>query len=60
LLANIHIRRHEYVLGIKDLDRFLNMRPDGPTSDQARAVRAAAQRITSRLEQTITPPQFVY
>jgi tetratricopeptide (TPR) repeat protein len=60
LLANIHIRRHEYVLGIKDLDAFLNMRPEGATSDQARAVRAAAQRVVSRLEQTVTPPKFVY
>ena len=60
LLANIHIRRHEYVLGVKDLDTFLNMKPEGPTSDQARAVRAAAQRVVSRLEQAATTPQSVY
>jgi Tfp pilus assembly protein PilF len=60
LLANIHIRRHEYVLGVKDLDTFLNMKPEGPTSDQARAVRAAAQRLVSRLEQAAEPPKFVY
>jgi Tfp pilus assembly protein PilF len=60
LLANIHIRRREYVLGIKDLDTFLSMKPTGSGSDQARSVRDAAQRIASRLEQTVRPPQFVY
>jgi len=60
LLANIHIRRHEYISGIKDLDTFLSMKPQGPTSDQAREVRAAAQKIAARLEHTVTVPQFVY
>jgi tetratricopeptide (TPR) repeat protein len=60
LLANIHLRRQEYILGIKDLDTFLSMKPEGNTSDQARSVRAAAQKIVSRLEQAVTPPQFVY
>jgi Tfp pilus assembly protein PilF len=60
LLANIHIRKQEYILAIKDLDTFLAIKPDGPTSDQARGVRAAAQRIASRLEQAATTPQFVY
>jgi len=60
LLANIHIRKHEYILAIKDLDTFLAIKPDGPTSDQARGVRAAAQRIASQLEQAATTPQFVY
>jgi tetratricopeptide (TPR) repeat protein len=60
LLANVHIRRHEYVLGIKDLDTYLTMRPDGASSEQAREVRAAAQKIVSRLEQSTTAPQPVY
>ena len=60
LLANIHLRKHEYVLGIKDLDTFLNMKPEGPTSDEARAVRAAAQRVASRLQETVAAPKFVY
>jgi len=60
LLANIHIKRQEYILGIKDLDTFLNMKPEGPTSEQARAVRSAAQKIVTRLEHTVTVPQFVY
>ncbi len=60
LLANIHIRRQEYVLGIKDLDTYLSMRPDGASSDQAREVRAAALLVVSRREQTLAAPQFVY
>jgi len=60
LLANIHIRKQEYILAIKDLDTFLGMKPVGSSSQQARAVRDAAQRIASRLEQTVTPPNFVY
>jgi tetratricopeptide (TPR) repeat protein len=60
LLANIHIKRHEFILGVKDLDTYLSIRPDGPTSEQARQVRAAALRVASRREQATTPPQFVY
>jgi Tfp pilus assembly protein PilF len=56
LLANIHIRRQEYILGIKDLDTYLSMRPDGASSEQAREVRAAALRVVSRQEQTMTAP----
>jgi len=33
------------------------MRPDGTSSEQAREVRAAAQKIVSRQEQTTTAPQ---
>ena len=60
LLANVHIIRKEFTTAISELDTFLAMRPQGPTSDQARAVRAAALRIASRLEQTITLPTFIY
>jgi hypothetical protein len=60
LLGNIHIRKHEYALAVKDLDTFLNMKPDGPTADQVREVRAAAQKVASRLEQAAAPPKFVY
>ena len=56
LLANIHMRRQEYILGIKDLDTYLSMRPDGASSDQAREVRAAALQVVSRHEQTMTAP----
>ena len=56
LLANIHIRQHEYTLGIKDLDTFLSMQPTGPSSDQARAVRDAAERVAATLARTVSPP----
>jgi len=60
LLANVHIRRQEYILGIKDLDAYLSMRPEGASSEQAREVRAAALKVMSRREQTTTAPQLVY
>jgi Tfp pilus assembly protein PilF len=60
LMANIHIKQHQYVLGIKDLDTFLSMKPDGPISDQAREVRAAAQRMAPKLPPDVTPPKLVY
>src|SRR5467141_2164037 len=59
LLANVHIRRHEYVLGIKDLDTYLTMRPDGASSEQAREVRAAAQKIVARQEESAPAPEVV-
>src|SRR5258707_8412233 len=59
LLANVHIRRHEYALGIKDLDTYLTMRPDGASSEQAREVRAAAQKIVSRQEESTPAPEVV-
>jgi len=60
LMANIHIKRQEFVLGIKDLDTFLSMKPTGPTSDQARAVREAAERVMTRLQANVTAPQVAY
>ena len=60
LMANIHIKQHQYMLGIKDLDTFLSMKPEGPTSDQAREVRAAALRLVPKLEPNVTPPNLVY
>jgi Tfp pilus assembly protein PilF len=60
LLANIHIRRQEYILGIKDLDTYLSLRPEGASSERAREVRAAALRVVSRGEQMVTAPRSVY
>jgi tetratricopeptide (TPR) repeat protein len=62
LLANIYMKRNEYVMATKYLDIFLKMRPQGPTSEQARAVRVAATRILSRLQDQsiVVPPQLVY
>lgn len=60
VLANIHIRRHEYILGVQDLDTYLNMKPNGPTSDQARAVKEAAERVVNQVARMGSLPQFVY
>ena len=60
LMANIHIRQQEFVLGIKDLDTFLSMKPTGPSSDQARAVREAAERVMTRMQATVNQPQLSY
>jgi tetratricopeptide (TPR) repeat protein len=60
LLANIHIRRHEYILGIQDLDTYLSMRPNGSNSRQAREVRAAAQKVLERLQNVAATPKFLY
>lgn len=60
LLANIAIRRHDYRTAINELDTFLRLKPDGPTSDQARDVRNAAERVVNRFERIFSVPQFVY
>lgn len=60
LLANVHIRRHQYIMALNDLDIYLKFKPTGPTSDQARDVRNAAQRVVSRFERILSPPRFVY
>jgi tetratricopeptide (TPR) repeat protein len=62
LLANIYMKRNEYVMATQYLDIFLKMEPQGSTSEQARAVRAAATRIASRLQNqdAVAPPQVVY
>ena len=56
LLANVHMRRQEYILGIKDLNTYLSMRPDGASSEQAREVRSAARLMMSRREQAAPAP----
>src|SRR3989449_7127624 len=44
LLANIHIRKHDYPALLEDLDSYLKLAPDSPTSDQARQRREEVQR----------------
>ena len=62
LLANIYMKRSEFVMALKYLDIFLKLQPQGPTSEQARAVRAAATRIVTRLQSqnNVAPPQLFY
>lgn len=44
ILANVHIRRHQLPELVKDLDQFLKLQPNGPTSDRARHTRELAAR----------------
>ena len=44
LLANIHIRKRDYPALLKDLDSYLKLAPDSPTSDQARQTREKVRR----------------
>jgi Tfp pilus assembly protein PilF len=60
LLANVHIRRHEYVMALNELDKYLALKPTGPTAAQARDVRAAAQRVVSRFQRILMSPQLIY
>src|SRR2546423_7029408 len=53
LLANVHVRRHQYVMALSDLDTYLKLKPTGPTSDQARDVRNAAQRVVDRFQRIL-------
>jgi tetratricopeptide (TPR) repeat protein len=60
LLANIDVRRHDYRAAIRELDTFLHLRPDGPSSQQARDVRDAAERVVDRFSRIFSIPQFLY
>lgn len=60
LLANIYIRRHDYRSAITELDSFLRLKGDGPTSEQARDVRNAAERVVSRFARIFSTPRFLY
>lgn len=60
VLANVNIRRQDYRGAIRELDNFLRLKPEGPTSDQARDVRNAAERVVNRFMRMFSTPQFVY
>ncbi|HEX2714580.1 MAG TPA: tetratricopeptide repeat protein [Candidatus Acidoferrales bacterium] len=44
VLANIHIRKHDYPGLLQDLESYLKLEPQGPNSDKARAMRETVQR----------------
>lgn len=60
LLANIHIRKHDYKEAVSELDNYLRLKPDGAVSEQARKVRAATQRVMTRFAERYSAPQFFY
>jgi tetratricopeptide (TPR) repeat protein len=59
LLANIHIRKHDYPTLLQDLDSYLKLEPNGPTSEQARQTREKIQRALSNAQNapTVPPPK---
>jgi tetratricopeptide (TPR) repeat protein len=59
LLADIHNREKDYSAVLNDLDEYLKLDPDSPTSAKARALRATAQRALMEAQSTtvLTPPQ---
>jgi tetratricopeptide (TPR) repeat protein len=48
LLADIHLRQSNAAALVEDLDAYLKLKPDGPKSAKARAVRVDAQRALSQ------------
>lgn len=59
LLAEIHSREHDYRSLVSDLNEYLRLSPDGPTSARARAMResAQAQMFRSDGKPAVTPSQ---
>ena len=50
LLANIHIRKRDYPGLLGDLDTFLKLEQNGPTSDQVRQTREKVQRALANAQ----------
>ncbi len=56
LLANIHIRKRNYIALLQDLDSYLKLEPDGPMSDQARQTREKIQRALANAQNAPAAP----
>jgi tetratricopeptide (TPR) repeat protein len=52
VLTNIHLATHDYAAAIVDIDAYLNLDPDSPSSQQMRATR---ERVAKALGSTPTP-----
>jgi tetratricopeptide (TPR) repeat protein len=59
LLANIHIRKHDYPALLQDLDSYLKLEPTGPMSEQARRTREKIQHALGNAQNAPTagPPK---
>src|SRR5437879_10902584 len=51
--ANIHIRKRDYPALLGDLDTFLKLEPNGPTSDQVRQTREKVQRALANAQKAL-------
>ncbi len=56
IMANIHIRKHNYPALLADLDTYLKLDPNGPMSDQARQMRTKVQQALANAQNTTSPP----
>lgn len=56
LLANIHIHKTDYQSAIDDLEVFLRIDPDGPSSATARITLDEVKKIVSNGKKTPAPP----
>lgn len=50
MLAEIHARKKNYRSLVVDLDAYLKLEPDGPSSDRAKAMRQAATALLGDLQ----------
>jgi tetratricopeptide (TPR) repeat protein len=48
ILANIHLQLHNNQAVLEDVNTFLKLEPDGPASDQARAIKSQMERALGR------------
>jgi tetratricopeptide (TPR) repeat protein len=48
MLADVHARRGEYGMQLRDLDAYLKLEPDGPASKRVRELREVVRRIVFR------------
>jgi tetratricopeptide (TPR) repeat protein len=57
LLANIHVKLHNYPALLDDLNTYLKMMPSGPDADQARQLRDKVQQaMANRPTEPQQPP----
>lgn len=57
LLADIHGRETDYRSVVDDLNAYLKLSPDGPTSARAKSVRKAAEEMLSELQSSTSLQQ---
>ena len=56
VLANIHIRKRDYPALLEDLNRYLELEPSGPMSDQALQTRDKIQRALANAQNPGSAP----
>lgn len=56
LLANIHINRRDYPALVEDLDAYLKLEPNGPSSEQARQTRENVKSLLAKRQNAPAAP----